>query len=288
MNARTLALFIALGIFAALPAARAESVSDIVNKFEAQKAEALAAYLEANPEAKDRADALSNLIDAYTILGKNDKIADLLEQRYDAMNKGADADLGDLFGNVVQPLVLAFSQSGAKDKAMAFLEKVRTDTASHPMAGQITHYLDQLSGGLSTPGVGDTLEIAFTDIKGNKFDLAKLKGKVVLVDFWATWCGPCVQEMPNVIAAYEKYHDKGFEIVGISLDQDKSSLERFIEKENMNWAQYFDGKGWENEIAGRYGIKGIPATFLVGKKGTVIASDLRGGALEAKLAELLD
>jgi thiol-disulfide isomerase/thioredoxin len=131
------------------------------------------------------------------------------------------------------------------------------------------------------------LEIAFTDTQGNEFDLAKLKGKVVLVDFWATWCGPCVAEMPNVIAAYEKFHDKGFEIVGISLDQDKDSLLKFIEEQKMPWPQYFDGKGWENEIAGRYGIRGIPATFLVGKDGKIAASNLRGGALEAKLAELL-
>ena len=114
-----------------------------------------------------------------------------------------------------------------------------------------------------------------------------MSGKVVLVDFWATWCPPCVAEMPNVIAAYNQYHDQGFEIIGISLDQDKDALLAFTKENKMPWPQYFDGKGWSNEIAGQYGIRGIPATFLIGKDGKIAATDLRGPALKSKLDELL-
>jgi thiol-disulfide isomerase/thioredoxin len=131
------------------------------------------------------------------------------------------------------------------------------------------------------------MEIAFKDINGHDIDLSKMKGKVVLVDFWATWCGPCIAEMPNVIKAYGEYHDKGFEVIGISLDQDKGALEKFIADKKMTWPQYFDGKGWGNEISTGFGINSIPATFLIGKDGKIAATDLRGPALDSKIAELL-
>ncbi len=277
----------ALLLLAALPPVAANTVEDILNRLENQKVKELTAYLEANAEAEDRTEALSHLIDAHSFLGNNDKLASLLEQRYDAMDKGPDANLGDLMGNVVQPLVQTYVASDQKQQAQKFLDRVKKDTADNPMASQIGRFLDQLGGELNAPSQGDVLEIAFTDLEGNSFDLAAMKGKVVLVDFWATWCGPCIAEMPNVIAAYKKYHEQGFEIVGISLDQDEESLRKYIEKEEMPWPQFFDGKGWQNEFVAKYGIRGIPATFLVGKDGKVAASNLRGPALESKLAELL-
>ena len=146
---------------------------------------------------------------------------------------------------------------------------------------------ESLEAQLAAPGVGDVLDISFTSTTGEEVDLAKMKGKVVLVDFWATWCGPCIAEMPNVIAAYNKYHGKGFEIVGISLDQSKESLDAYVSENKMAWPQYFDGKGWQSDIAGKFGISSIPATFLVGKDGKVVASNLRGDQLEEKLDELL-
>lgn len=122
-----------------------------------------------------------------------------------------------------------------------------------------------------------------TDTAGQPLSLAKYKGKVVLVDFWATWCGPCVAELPKVLEAYNKYHDKGFEIVGISLDKDKSALEKFAKENGMTWVQYFDGAGWEGKLVQKYGITSIPATYLLDGDGKVIAADLRGPALEAEL-----
>ncbi len=110
---------------------------------------------------------------------------------------------------------------------------------------------------------------------------------MILLDFWATWCGPCIAELPNVKTAYEKYHDKGFEIIGISLDTDKGRLKEFIKEREMPWPQYFDGKGWDNKLADEYGIRSIPAVFLV-KDNEVIATGVRGELLEEKLAELLE
>src|SRR5205807_7170582 len=115
--------------------------------------------------------------------------------------------------------------------------------------------------------LGKPLDIHFTAVDGREVDLKKLKGKVVLVDFWATWCGPCVAELPHVKDAYEKLRSKGFEIVGISFDKDKEKLVNFTTTEKMAWPQYFDGKGWQNKLGQEYGINSIPAMWLVDKKG---------------------
>ncbi len=125
------------------------------------------------------------------------------------------------------------------------------------------------------------------DLTGKPLSIASFKGKYVLVDFWATWCGPCVAELPNVLNAYKEYHSKGLEIVGISLDEDKEKLNLFLKKHSMPWAQYFDGKGWQSKLAGQYGVNSIPATYLLDKEGKIIAKDLRGEALAAELEKLL-
>lgn len=131
------------------------------------------------------------------------------------------------------------------------------------------------------------LELKFTDINGKEFNLETLRGKVVLLDFWATWCGPCVAELPNVLAAYKELHEKGFEIVGISLDQRRGDLEEFVEEHKMPWVQYFDGKGWENDISTRFGITSIPAMWLIDKKGMVVDMNARAN-LEVKVQQLLE
>jgi thiol-disulfide isomerase/thioredoxin len=130
------------------------------------------------------------------------------------------------------------------------------------------------------------LELKFTAVDGREVDVSKLQGKVVLIDFWATWCGPCVAELPNVLKAYKELHPKGFEIVGISLDSEKTELEAFVKEKGMEWPQYFDGKGWQNEISSKYGINSIPAMWLLNKKGMVVSTNARGG-LEETVAKLL-
>src|ERR1700761_3777861 len=115
------------------------------------------------------------------------------------------------------------------------------------------------------------LDLKFTAGDGKEIDLVKMRGKVVLIDFWATWCPPCRAEVPHVVELYKKFHDQGLEIVGISLDKQKNTMLDFTANHGMTWPQYFDGKGWDNEISSSFGISEIPTMVLVGKDGKVVA-----------------
>ncbi len=112
------------------------------------------------------------------------------------------------------------------------------------------------------------------------------QGKYVLIDFWATWCGPCMRELPNVKAIYEKYHDKGFDIVGVSFDEDGEAWRAVIKRRGMNWIHLSDLKGWKSLPVSFYGVQAIPHTMLVGPDGTIIANGLNSEELDAKLAEI--
>ena len=130
-------------------------------------------------------------------------------------------------------------------------------------------------------------DISLSDTTGNPVALSSLRGKYVLLDFWASWCGPCRQENPNVVRMYNKFKDKGFAIYSVSLDQAKANWTKAIRNDNLTWTHVSDLKFWQSAAAQQYGVQAIPATFLLDKDGKIIAKNLRGDALEQKLEEIL-
>ena len=130
------------------------------------------------------------------------------------------------------------------------------------------------------------LEWKFTAVDGREIDLADWRGKYVLVDFWASWCPDCLREMPDVLTAYQKYHDKGFEVVGVSMDRDQAAMLSFLKKHGIPWPQQYDGQAWDSSVAVKYGVKGIPEMWLLDRGGRVVATGVHGSQLEAKLSPL--
>ncbi|MFV0554712.1 MAG: TlpA family protein disulfide reductase [Mangrovibacterium sp.] len=143
-------------------------------------------------------------------------------------------------------------------------------------------FLERVSVGKPAP------DFTLNDPEGNPISLSSFKGKILLLDFWASWCGPCRAENPNVVKAYGKYHDKGFEILGVSLDTGKDKWLKAIKDDGLVWNHVSELKGWKGEVSALYGVKGIPHTVLIDREGTIIAKNLRGEALVNKLAELLE
>jgi thiol-disulfide isomerase/thioredoxin len=159
-----------------------------------------------------------------------------------------------------------------------------SDDLKQSKKGQRIH---ELMGSFGSTKIGSyVFDFSQKDRFDSTFNLSSLRGKYVLIDFWASWCGPCRKENPNVKKVYEKYHANGFEVVGVSLDNDGKKWKDAIEKDGLPWIHISDLKGWDNELAVYFHVNGIPTNILIDTEGKIIATDLRGSALERKIARL--
>lgn len=220
-----------------------------------------------------------------------DSVRERISDEMETLNLGMAATVKSVCGThkgQIFPAVL-LRQYGSmleKEDLIALAEegnpKYMQTSLCDPIRNRLQGWKRQLPGATFT-------DITLEDMEGAKHSLSEYvgKGKYVLVDFWASWCGPCRAEMPNVKAAYEKFHEKGFDVVGISLDSDKAAWTGAVKKLGLPWHHISDLKGWESDAAALYGINAIPATLLVGPDGKIISNNLRGEALAEKLAELL-
>lgn len=185
--------------------------------------------------------------------------------------------------NLLQSNVIDKDQYYTTYEAVA--SKLKKEWSSFSHAKNFIEYVEKLK----TTAVGQPApEIALPNPDGQVVSLSSMKGKYVLVDFWAKWCGPCRQENPNVVRVFNKYKDKGFTVFGVSLDRNKEDWLKAIGEDNLTWTHVSDLKFWQSEAAKTYSITAIPFSLLLDPNGVIIAKNLRGAALESKLAEIFD
>lgn len=231
----------------------------------------------------------------------NDSMASKISESFSTTQKYSNDYIIKYADTAKSPVValfaLSYAMEAGQDAVMGLLDNIKKKWPQNTSVKEVVAQFDALAqaqqGQASMPQQGLAVgtqapEITMDDPDGKSFSLSSLRGKYVLVDFWASWCGPCRAENPNVVAAYQQFKNKNFTILGVSLDQSKENWLQAIKDDHLDWKHISDLKFWESAAVPLYKIQGIPYNVLLDPQGNIIASELRGPALEAKLAEVLN
>lgn len=251
-------------------------------------------YNEISKENKRQLDSLNMAFQAIMQAGKMDSL------RMDSLSKAFQAPFEAIMAVFNGKMAEKIKQNTSMYSSIMAIQGMEPDkfadlykaldaglTKKFPDDRTVKVFHDVVSKMLATINGQEAPEINLPSTEGNNIALSSLRGKIVLIDFWASWCAPCRREMPNVVKAYAKFKSKGFEIFGVSLDQDKDRWVEAIKKDGITWPQVSDLKYWDSEPVKTYQVQGIPYTVLIDKEGKIIAKGLRGAELEKKLEEVL-
>jgi peroxiredoxin len=236
---------------------------------------------------------ISKIIEEFNVAAQqhDDKKAAQLKQAYaEALKKYNDQIASMLVDGTPSLAVINLLQNNVLDKDdyfptyVSIADKLKKEWPTYSQSKGFVEYVDRLK----STAIGQVApELSLPDTNGQIVKLSSMRGKYVLVDFWAKWCGPCRDENPNVVRVYNKYKDKGFTVLGVSLDRSKEDWLKAIKEDNLTWTHVSDLKFWQSEAAKIYSITAIPFSILVDPNGVIIDKNLRGPALEAKLAEVI-